>query len=115
MDVKSILYSLLPDFFFGKIVIHLEKTAGDFKMEKETIKIPDREYFGYGNIYSGSRKEFNYKITPKDGILQTVVWYGKLCSEKSEPEASQEYPLDDRGLLELVDWLNGQYEQYLKK
>ena len=84
-------------------------------MEKETIRIPDREYFGYGNIYSGSRKEFNYKIIPKEGMLQTVVWHGKLCSEKSEAAASQEFPLEDHSLQELVNWLKDQYEQYLKK
>lgn len=84
-------------------------------MERQSIWIPDLEYFGYGNIYSGSRKEFNYKITPKENTLQTMVWYGKLCSEKSEPAASREDPLDDHGLPALIEWLDAQYEHYLKK
>lgn len=83
------------------------------KMEKE-IKIPDQEYFGYGNIYSGSRKEFNYKISPKEETLQSEIWYGRLCSEKSQTAAKADFPLNEDGVKELADWLNTQYEQYLK-
>lgn len=99
--------------FFEKMCYTEEKTDREMEMNREII-IPNEEYFGYGNLYSGSRKTFNYKISPKDEMLQSIVWYGKLCSDKSKAVAEVEYPLDENGICQLQDWLNEQYAEYVK-
>lgn len=107
-------FGVLYPFLFLKKCDTLNKiTDKEMKMKREII-IPNEEYFGYGNLYSGSRKTFNYKISPKDKMLQSMVWYGKLCSEKSKAVAEMEYPLNENGIHQLQEWLNEQYEGYVK-
>ena len=81
---------------------------------KESYHIPPFEYFGFGNIYSGSSGAFNYKVWPKEE-LKIVVWYGKYCCEKSEPHAEETFPNSPEGLRELCQWLDQQYQDFVKK
>lgn len=78
------------------------------------FNVPNSEYFSYGNFYSGSCNKFNYKISPKDKMLETMVWYGTQCSDKSEAVAQAQFSLNDEGIEQLKVWINEQYEVYVK-
>lgn len=84
-------------------------------MQLQLIKdIPEISFFNSGNIYIGSitkspkvsETTFNYKITPKDNMLNIEVWYGMYCIGLSDIEITKQFPLDENGLQEMVDWIN---------
>lgn len=75
------------------------------------------EYFTFGNNFSGSRGDFNYKLLPNkdEGQLELLVWYGKRCSAKSPLEAQTLFPLSEEGRLAAQDWLREQYQLFRQK
>jgi hypothetical protein len=81
---------------------------------RNKFHLPPFEYFGFGNIYSGSLGAFNYKIWPKEE-LRIVVWYGKYCCEKSQPHAEKTFSSDEKGLGELCQWLENEYQEFVKE
>ncbi len=66
------------------------------------------DYFTSGNSYTGSLHNFNYKLTPKEQLC-AQVWYGKMCSEKSEIAAEEQFPLSNEGIALLLQWLENEY------
>jgi len=80
--------------------------------QDRSFKLLPLEYFSFGNSFSGSRGDFNYKLVPKDGQLELLVWYGKLCSAKSPAAAQAQLPLSEEGRLAAQDWLAEQYELF---
>lgn len=82
---------------------------------EKLFDIPKLLYFQSGNCFSGSIKNFAYKIIPKDGSLSANVWEGRNCMDQSEILASKEFPMEQDGPAELVDWLIGQYNAFLQK
>ncbi len=71
----------------------------------QLFDIPGLYYFQSKNIYTGSKnKTFNFKIIPGD-TLKVQLWHGMLCSEKSEIETEQEFPLDHDGYIAMIKWL----------
>ncbi len=85
--------------------------------------IPVMSFFAGGNAFCGSHKGMNYRITPvkadaeKDiaAHFAVVIWYGMLCSEKSEMAATAAFPLDTDGLVAAREWLIAQYREYSEK
>ncbi len=79
--------------------------------------IPVISFFMSGNAFCGSHRGMNYRITPVKADVErdifahlaVVIWYGMLCSEKSEMEAEETFPLDIDGLKATRDWLIAQY------
>ena len=67
--------------------------------------IPTLLFFESGNVFSGSRKAFGFKIRPTDGALQASVWNGELCMEKSEILDTQEFPCNEEGRAAMIEWL----------
>lgn len=84
-------------------------------MHSETLfEIPKLLYFKSKNCFSGSLKDFSYKIIPDGSNLSANVWEGRNCMEKSDLLVSQEFPLDAEGREKMIDWLTEQYYAYLK-
>lgn len=79
----------------------------------EPFTILPLEYFTYKNNFSGSLRGFNYKIIPKENF-HLIVWYGKLCSDKSEIIAEADFPLEEESRPLVCSWLDEQYAAYCK-
>ncbi|MGN1480552.1 hypothetical protein [Porcipelethomonas sp.] len=72
-----------------------------------------RNFYFYksGNIFTGSLKNFNYKIIPKDDELTVLVWHGLLCSDLADIEIEKKYPLTEEGFSEMIKWLEDEYRK----
>ena len=55
-------------------------------MEQKKLHIPTLSNLKFGNIFSGSCKNFNFKIFPNcdEGKMKIAIWKGKNCFEKSD-------------------------------
>ncbi len=71
--------------------------------------IPGLYYFESKNIFTGSRKDFNFRIVP-DGALKVSTWHGFLCSELAEMEQEAEFSLSMEGHAEMLAWLEEKYQ-----
>ncbi len=72
--------------------------------------IPRLYYFQSKNTFTGSRKDFNFKIVP-DGELKVTTWHGFISSELAEPEAESAFPISQEGHAEMLVWLEGEYRK----
>lgn len=72
--------------------------------------IPGIYYFESKNIFTGSRKTFNYKIVP-DGELKVSTWHGFLNSELAEMEQEASFPLTADGHAQMLVWLEEKYQE----
>ena len=72
--------------------------------------IPRLYYFISKNIFTGSRKDLNFRIVPEEDELRVTIWHGFICSELTEPEASADFPLSNEGHEQMLQWLAEQYE-----
>lgn len=73
--------------------------------------IPRPFYFQSGNTFTGSRKNLNYKIVPKDDIFHVSVWHGFICSELAEIQDSAEFPISEEGFQNMLQWLETCYQK----
>ena len=75
-------------------------------MERK-FEIPKFHYFRSGNPYSGSRKNFRFRIRPSDDMLKLWAWPGPFCQESTpeEQQVTAEFPLTEEGLQEAEAWL----------
>ena len=71
--------------------------------------IPRIFYFESGNIFTGSRKDLNFRIVPDKENLTVSVWHGFLCSELAEMEDTETFPLSEEGHTAMLAWLDTQY------
>ena len=76
--------------------------------------VPDLWYFQCNNIFSGSIKNFNYKIIPDKEGLEVKVWYGKYCSDKSKIVDISKFEMSESGLTNLLRWLDSQHDIFCK-
>ncbi len=84
------------------------------------IDVPPLAYYEFGNIWSGSLLgDYNYKIIPKSKeeppVLHTIIWYGALSLEKSEPVEEFDFPLTEEGYEELIAAMNERIHTYRNK
>ena len=72
-----------------------------------------RNFYFYksGNIFTGSLKNFNYKIIPKDDELIVLIWHGMLSSDLADIETEKKYPLTEDGFAEMIQWLENEYKK----
>ena len=78
--------------------------------------IPQVNYFTNRNSFCGSRGQLNYRILPveadegngTDAHLEAYTWYGMLCSDLSEKQATATFPMTQEGRDAAVDWLREQ-------
>ena len=69
--------------------------------------LPTCEYFKFGNIFSSSFKNFNYKIFPncEDDTVRVVVWLGVFCLDVSEISFQEEFKMEEDLKNKLKFWL----------
>lgn len=86
-------------------------------MEKGAFAYPKVYYFEQGNLYTGSYKGLNYKISPnkETQILQVTVWYGMFCSAVSEAEQQADFPMTEEGVQQSREYLWDTYCQYQRE
>lgn len=77
-------------------------------MDSNLFFLPPLDYFTSKNAYTGSSHNFNYKITPEEE-LHALVWYGKMCSDKSEIAAEAFFPVTEEGRAALLQWLEKEF------
>jgi len=82
-------------------------------MEAGAFTYPKLHFFKSGNPYYGSYKGLNYKITPREDMLDIIVWYGLYCSSVSETVAQTVLPMTEEGLENSREYLWDQYKQML--
>lgn len=70
-------------------------------------------YYKCRNIFSGSLNNFNYKIIPKENELTVLIWHGMLCSELAEIEIEKNFPLDEDGFANMIQWLENEYKKQI--
>ncbi|MDD3428427.1 MAG: hypothetical protein PHG02_00290 [Oscillospiraceae bacterium] len=80
-------------------------------MQKDEMIIPNFEVLENKNIYTGSIKDFHYKITPCQEGLQVVVWYGYYNLQNSTVVDEKLFALSREALPEIKAWLNGIHAQ----
>ncbi|RPF43410.1 hypothetical protein EDD70_2374 [Hydrogenoanaerobacterium saccharovorans] len=78
-------------------------------MSHKLFDIRNLEYYKSYNVFTASKDNFRYKITPRDHIFYVEVWYGKLCYEKSQIVEKSEFTLDQDGFENLIAWLEEKY------
>lgn len=71
--------------------------------------IPRIYYFESKNTFTGSRKDFNFKIVP-DGELKVTTWHGFINSELAEIEHEASFPISAEGHGAMLVWLEEQYQ-----
>ena len=59
----------------------------------------------YGNLWTGSRNQARWRITPADGVMNVELWYGPLCYELSEVTHTVQFPISEEGIEQLRGWL----------
>lgn len=76
----------------------------------EIFEIPKFYYFDCGNDYSGSMKDFSYKIVTGEK-LKCMIWHGSLCSMKAKIENEAEFERTQEGFDLMIKWLEKQYKE----
>lgn len=66
--------------------------------------IPQLSYFSFGNIFTGSRGNLSYKISPGDDI-RVQIWHGRLCSDLAQIEEEKSFSMSEEGLQEAIRYL----------
>ena len=80
------------------------------------IFLPTLHTFAMQNIFTGSRGNLRFKITPdisKNGkevdfagsSMLVEYWHGPFCYEKSEILGQETFPLSEEGRTAMLQWL----------
>lgn len=80
----------------------------------QSLHFPTLEYLKFGNIFSSSADDFNFKIFPNvdDSKIRVVIWKGRNCLEVSEILFEKVFDLLDGGFNEALDWISNSYENF---
>lgn len=76
----------------------------------EIFEIPKFFYFESGNDFSGSLKDFSYKISNGEK-LHIMTWHGRLCSMKAKIENEADFEKNEEGFAEMIKWLEERYKE----
>lgn len=78
------------------------------------FNLPTLEYLTFGNIFSSSLKNFNFKIFPKleEEKILVVVWEGKFCFEKSKTLFEKNFNLNSDVVEKIKLWLQEKYKTF---
>lgn len=79
-------------------------------MYKQDYKLPQFDYFQFGNVHCGSLGALRWRIEPRPKedppVLHAWKWKNGLCFEKREEDCLEEdFPLTPDGLEEMRGWL----------
>lgn len=80
----------------------------------QNLHFPTLEYLKFGNIFSSSYGNFNFKIFPNvdDCKIKVVIWKGQNCLDVSEALFENFFDLSDVGFNEMIDWVKSNYENF---
>lgn len=79
--------------------------------------IPTLHTFAMKNTFTGSWKEFRFRIEPtvvmktpkevdfEESSITAKFWHGPFCFEKSTVEGEQTFPMSAEGRQAMKDWL----------
>ena len=76
--------------------------------------IPNAEYFGFKNTYTGSIGDFRFRLTPAENGIK-VEYYETYCYEVAEILDKLEVPCSDEGLEQAAAWLRERYREFCFK
>ena len=81
---------------------------------KREICVPTYEYLKFGNIFSGSLGDFNFKIFPilEEKKVKVAVWKGEFCFEKSEIIFCEHFSLEKGVSLKIKNLLEDKAKSY---
>lgn len=71
----------------------------------EELYLPVLSHFQNGNVWTGSDRRLRYRIVPGEDALAADAWEGPWSYSLSQVEEHVEFPLDERGLDALRDWI----------
>ncbi len=79
--------------------------------------IPTLHTFAMGNLFTGSHKEFRFRIKPnvvkktkkevdmEASSITAMFWHGPFCYEKSTVEGEEIFPMSEEGRASMKAWL----------
>lgn len=73
--------------------------------------IPGIYYFESKNIFSGSRGDFNFRIVPEGESFNVTTWHGFICSDLTQPEEQNSFPLTTEGHAQMLAWLDEVFQK----
>ena len=83
----------------------------------KTLFIPTLHTFAMNNVFTGSSREFRFRIAPnvvkksakevnmEESSITAEYWHGPYCYEKSKIEGSQTFPMTEDGRSAMKIWL----------
>ena len=89
-------------------------------MNEIDIYLPTLHSFAMDNIFTGSCGKLRFRIVPnvvkktqkevdmEQSSISAEIWHGELCYEKSQMEASAQFPMSEQGRADLKKWLENQ-------
>ena len=69
------------------------------------IYLPSLSHWEYGNKWSGDRGRARFLVTPVDTGMTAEMWLGPMSRDFVEPEITAVFPISEKGLDELEQWL----------
>lgn len=85
--------------------------------DMENIFVPTLHTFAMKNTFTGSCKEFRFRIEPtvvmktpkevdmEESSITAKFWHGPFCYEKSTVEGEQTFPMSEEGRVAMKTWL----------
>lgn len=76
------------------------------------LHFPTLEYLKFGNIFSSSLGNFNFKIFPdmNDRKMKVVIWKGKNCLDVSEVLFEKIFSLSNEEFNGALAWISDKYD-----
>ena len=83
----------------------------------DSIFVPTLHTFAMKNTFTGSCKNFRYRIEPavvmktqkevdmEESSITAKYWHGQFCFEKSTVEGEKTFPMSEEGRQAMKDWL----------
>ncbi len=80
---------------------------------RKIFSLPTLEYLKFGNIFSGSLKDFNYKLFPKveENKVRVVVFKGEFSFENCENFKEKTFEIKEKLIEEIALWFERQCEK----
>lgn len=87
-------------------------------MENEMMDLQQLSFFTEGNTFTGGRTKdtasdalLRYLVRPdkENGALVAYVWHTDFCFECAQEKIERTFPMNEKGLEEIQEWLQEQY------
>lgn len=82
---------------------------------RNAFDIPKVFYFEVGNVHTGSRGGLRYRVEPSGETMHVDVWRTDICFELAQErellEGGADFPVDEAGFQQLLDYLAVEYDK----